>query len=642
MSGIAGIIHFDGRPVGPGQVEAMTAAMHYRGPDGINHWRRGNVALGQCMLRTTPESLEENQPLTNEDESLVLVMDGRVDNFEELRRELLGRGAMLRTRADTELVLRAYDLWGEDCPDRIIGEYVFFIWDARRQRFFAARDAAGTRHFYYHAGNGWFAFASEIKGLLTLPIDRRLNESRLLDYLVPEFDRDDEVGTFYQGILRMPAGHAMSVNAAGPRIWRWWKPGELSEQKFASMEECTDAFMDQLRVAVKCRLRSIKPVGAMLSGGLDSSSIVGLIGKEFRDEVREPLRTFSLIRADRENCPDWNSIRAVLTADPWLHSTIITATKADEVWRDHVKSIAAADDPFACTNGFTYGLIYASARTNGCGVVLDGMAGDVMFYSFADTARFLAQSRKYRQLPALLGAYGRHGFSGALSEVLQTLLADLANRVAPDILRSTVRRRRDERRLDEGDMKLVKTEVARHYLRGKRSLPFRTGQRVKPANDQVAHASHFTKGTISFGHELLCSQSLSHGIEPRSPFSDRRLIEFSIQMPVEAKISIPWYKHVLRAGTAGMLPDSVRWRKDIGGHPGWTFGNRLANAIASGDPGFFDAKDCAEVLGPWVDLQTRDAMQTRFEETRAFDDTQSMFQLAVLTRWLSRNGLVVE
>ena len=118
MSGIAGIIHFDGRPVEPGQVEGMTAAMHYRGPDGINHWRKGNVALGQCMLRTTPESLEETQPLTNEDESLVLVMDGRVDNWEELRRDLLGKGAVLRTRADAELVLRAYEVWGRDCLSR--------------------------------------------------------------------------------------------------------------------------------------------------------------------------------------------------------------------------------------------------------------------------------------------------------------------------------------------------------------------------------------------------------------------------------------------------------------------------------------------------------------------------------------------
>jgi asparagine synthase (glutamine-hydrolysing) len=96
MSGIAGIIHFDGRPVEPGQVEAMTTAMHYRGPDGIHHWHLGNVALGQCMLRTTPESLEKTQPLNNEDETLVLVMDGRVANLEELRRELMGKVALLR------------------------------------------------------------------------------------------------------------------------------------------------------------------------------------------------------------------------------------------------------------------------------------------------------------------------------------------------------------------------------------------------------------------------------------------------------------------------------------------------------------------------------------------------------------------
>ena len=325
----------------------MTAAMVRRGPDGLDHWRKGNVALGQCMLCTTPESLEETQPLTNEEESLVLVLDGRVDNWQELRRELLGKGAELRSRADAELVLRAYEVWGEACPSKIIGEYVFCIWDARKQRLFAARDAAGTRHFYYHQGKGWFGFASEIKGLLALSrVERRLNESRLLDYLVVEFDRDDEVGTFYQGILRMPAGHAMSVTAEGTRVWRWWNPGELTEQRFASLEECTEAFIDQLRVAVKCRLRSVKPVGAMLSGGMDSSAIVGLISKEFRDELREPLRTFSLIREDRENCPDWRSVEQILNADPWLQPTIVTSAKADEVWQTQLQVSSRRTNPF--------------------------------------------------------------------------------------------------------------------------------------------------------------------------------------------------------------------------------------------------------------------------------------------------------
>ena len=137
MSGIAGIIHFDGKPVEPGLIEKMTSAMAHRGPDGINHWVKGSVALGQCMLRTTPESLEEHQPLTNEDESLVLVMDGRVDNWEELRRELLGRGAVLRTRSDAELVLRAYEIWGRDCLAHIDGDFALVIWDAHKQQAFA-------------------------------------------------------------------------------------------------------------------------------------------------------------------------------------------------------------------------------------------------------------------------------------------------------------------------------------------------------------------------------------------------------------------------------------------------------------------------------------------------------------------------
>ena len=127
MSGIAGIIRFDGTPVAPGLVEKMTAALAYRGPDGIHHWARGSVALGQCMLRTTPESLEETQPLANEDASLVLVMDGRVDNWEELRRELLARGARLRSRADAELVLRAYETWGRECLAHIDGDIALVI-----------------------------------------------------------------------------------------------------------------------------------------------------------------------------------------------------------------------------------------------------------------------------------------------------------------------------------------------------------------------------------------------------------------------------------------------------------------------------------------------------------------------------------
>lgn len=638
MSGIAGIFHFDGQPVPPGQIELMTSAMVRRGPDGLRHWRSGPVALGQCMFRTTPQSIEEVQPLVNEDGTLVLVMDGRVDNWEDLRRELLRRGALLRTRTDTELVLRAYEVWGDACVDHLVGECVFFLWDARRQRLFGARDAAGARHFYYCQGKGWFAFASEIKGLLALsPIERRLNESRLLDYLVTEFDRSDEVGTFYKDIFRLPAGHAMEVALRGQRHWRYWNPGHLAENRFSSTQECTEAFMDQLRVAVKCRLRSIKPVGAMLSGGLDSSSIVGLISSEFRSELVQPLRTFSLIREDRENCPDWRAISEILRADPWLQPSIITSAKASEVSQSVLSAIGLADEPFAVANGFTYGLTYEAGRDAGCAVMLDGMAGDALFYDPRSSADIVARRRLYGVLRPLLAAFDNHQIHDGLRYVLLTALKNLV----PDRLRAAARRQHDRRQCGEGDMQVLNAGIARNYLASKRSPLYLAGGRLPEANDQMAHARNFTTGLISFGHEVYGPLALANGVEPRSPFSDRRLIEFAIQMPLSAKLAVPWYKHVLRSGTIGMLPESVRWRPDLGGHPGWDFFDRLAGSLATAQLSGVRHVPIGVALDHLINRPMSAMCPRQHSQSNDFYSEHRAFRLALLSKWVTTHKLVL-
>jgi asparagine synthase (glutamine-hydrolysing) len=638
MSGIAGIIFFDGKPVAPGQVEAMTAAMHSRGPHGINHWRRGNVALGQCMLRTTPESLEETQPLTNEDQSLVLVMDGRVDNYEALRRELLGKGAVLRTRADAELVLRAYEVWGQDCPERIIGEYVFFIWDAQQQRFFGARDAAGTRHFYYHAGNGWFAFASEIKGLLALPqIKRRLNESRMLDYLVVAFDRDDEVGTFYQDILRMPAGHAMTATLRGPRIWRWWQPGELAESRFASLDECTEAFLAQMRIAVKCRLRSIGPVGAMLSGGLDSSSIVGLISKEFRAELPQPLKTFTLIREDRENCPDWLATREMLK-DDWLTPVVLTSAVASEKARSYFDAIQGMDEPLALSAGFTNALVFDAARDNGCNVVLDGMAGDLFFYDLSGSMNAIFRGNTLSHLPGILAAYRRHD---SLRAGLGSVARMSARAVAPDWALATYRKTRDretlrfEQRVDEPGnlLGLLHHETARQFVANKLVSRKTAQDELVHPNDQATHAHRFTTGMLSFAHEVYGQIALSGGVEPRSPFSDRRMIEFAIQMPLEAKLAKHWYKHTLRRSMAQILPADVLWRLNTGGHPGWQFYERLVTATAQNDLGAWNLTRLKDKI-KCVDSSKLSQVWDTYRATRDYGIGYNLLLLVILAEWL--------
>lgn len=641
MSAIAGIVHFDGMPIAPGLIEKMTSAMAQRGPDGIDHRVQGTVAFGQCMLRTTPESLEEQQPLGNEDGSLVLVMDGRVDNFEELRRELLAHGAQLRDRSDAELVLRAYEAWGEDCPDRIIGEFVFFIWDARQRRLFGARDAAGTRHFHYHAGRGWFAFASEIKGLLALErIEPRLNESRLLDYLVEEFDRDDEIGSFYQGIDRMPAGHAMSVTGQGVKTWRYWNPGNLPALTFASLEECTEAFLEQLRVAVKCRLRSIGPVGAMLSGGMDSSSIVGLVSKEFRSELPQPLKTFSLIREDRENCPDWRAIREMLK-DDWLDPVIITSALSSEVCHTYFDNIENLNEPFSLSQGFTDSLVFNAARENGCRVVLDGMAGDLLFYSFDRSMDCILREKKFAQIPALRAAYRRHGFDKGF---WRALAWKSLRSVTPESLRVVYRNLRDRKKLSGGGLgetpgnvlSLLHPEIARQYLATKYAHRQQAAANVKPGNDQGAHARNFTCGLLSFAHEVNGQIALSMGVEPRSPFSDRRVIEFAIRMPLAAKLCVPWYKHLLRNCMAGTLPEEVRWRSDIGNHPGWKFFERLIAEMAQNAPEIWNRPGADGTLASWIDTSMLHRVSGGYFHggDTSLDGNLNLFVLAVLVQWL--------
>jgi len=223
MSGIAGIYNLDGRPVDQALMRAMSKAIAYRGPDGIEYWSDGPVGFVHLMFRTTPESLHEKQPLRNEDGSLCLTLDGRIDNRLELQAELQGRGFCLRDDSDAELVLRSYESWAEESPKRLLGDFAFAIWDANRCLVFCARDHMGAKPLYFYSSSSFFAFSSEVRSLLAIEtIPKRLNESRVVDYLVTELDRDDKHSTFYADVLRLPAGHSLTVSPRKFAMQAYW------------------------------------------------------------------------------------------------------------------------------------------------------------------------------------------------------------------------------------------------------------------------------------------------------------------------------------------------------------------------------------------------------------------------------------
>ncbi|MRD46817.1 hypothetical protein GHT07_05990 [Caenimonas koreensis DSM 17982] len=631
MSAIAGIFNASGRPIEPGHVARMLEPMRRRGPDGASTWHSTTAAMGHCLLRSIPVESDATQPLASAAGDVVLVLDGQVHNRTQLTSALRSAGARLRDTSDAELVLHAYEAWGQACCDRIIGEFAFFIWDGRQQLMFGARDAAGARHFYYHRTPQRLAFASEIRGLLALPdVERRVNSSRMLDFLVDDFDRDDEIGTLYEGIDRLPAGHAMQVDRSGMKTWRYWDPKDLTAAHFTSLEECTREFMAVVDVAVASRLRHTGAVGAMLSGGMDSSTIVGLISGRHRSELCEPLRTYSLALEDRTVCGDWQAVSQILRHDPWLRATAVGSQQGEAFAHKLDAALTDADEPFGVLSAMPYQLLFERAAADGCKLIFDGMAGDTLFYSPEKTLAMAVRQTRLDLAPALVRAFHRHEMFGWGAKQAGR---SIAARLTPAPLRAAWRAREREQRLRSGMLGLLRPGVA-DALVGAREK----AKRQPGPSDIEQHAALFTSGLLSFAQERNGAMAGQFGLETLSPLADRRVIEFAVRMPLAAKLALPWYKHVMRNGTAGLLPDEVRWRRSLEGHPGWNFYEHMQRGLRaqwpSGSPpaGFF------EPVGAWVDLAAVARLWPATNNGLLSHSDDRVLSLAIAAKWLRLNG----
>ena len=278
MSGIAGLFGFNGSSFSPDLISNMTAAMADRGPDGIHHWVSGSVALGHCMLRTTPEAATEHQPLVSHDGHMVLVFDGRIDNRIELRQSLISHGLVLRGQSDAELVLTAYQQWQDDVVEHLLGDFAFVVWNSRRQQMFCARDHFGVKPFYYCISSNYFAFASEEEALLNLPgVSGGPNEDRIASLLAPQFSDVDPGVSWLEDVLKLGSGQTLNVFNNGKIRGRiYWLQEPMEEIDLSSDYEYEEAFREVFYEAVRCRLHSQGSPAVMLSGGIDSASIAGV------------------------------------------------------------------------------------------------------------------------------------------------------------------------------------------------------------------------------------------------------------------------------------------------------------------------------------------------------------------------------
>ncbi len=420
MSAIFGIQHFDGRPVEHLGLERMGRALAHRGPDGSGIWCDGAVGLGHRMLRTTPESLSERLPFTDPSGHFVITGDARLDNRDELIAALGPSAQVSAQSGDTELILAAYRHWGERCPQKLLGDFAFAIWDRKKQSLFCARDHFGVRPFYYYfSPHRTFMFASEVKSLLSLPeVPRELNEVRVGDHLADVFA--DSECTFYRDILRLPPAHYLTVNSEGVRTNCYWALDPSRELQLRSDDEYAEGFRQLFTEAVRSRLRSASPVGSMLSGGLDSSSITcvarGLLANE-----EQRLKTFSTVFDKVPRCDEREYINAVLEMEG-IDSNFIHGDQ-DGPFREIDRIHWHEDQAFYAPNFAMVWNIYKTVRESGVRVLLDGHDGDSVVshgYKYLDelaiAGRWLTFTREARGLskhygdsPAnLLRAYGWH------------------------------------------------------------------------------------------------------------------------------------------------------------------------------------------------------------------------------------------
>ena len=558
MSGIAGIIHFDGRPVEPGQVEAMTAAMHYRGPDGINHWRRSNVALGQCMLRTTPESLEEIQPLTNEDESLVLVMDGRVDNWEELRRELLGKGAALRTRADAELVLRAYEAWGRDCLPHIDGDFALVIWDARQQEAFCARDRMGNKPFTWHWTGTTLYFASEQQAILRQPsVAQVLNEGMVAEYLAAQWFSNSE--TLWQGILRLDAAHTMVVKPSGPAPSRYWAPDLQASLSFRSDKECAEHYRALLFDVVRRLSRSTHPIACEVSGGLDSSAIFA-VAENLRRQGQLPAPGLEGYTLDFSGDPDADEIDYCRAVGAHLGKSIheITPSHVPLSWYQDV-ALQHQDFP-DFPNGGAMGLPIAErVRADGGLVLLNGLGGDQWLCGSEACYAEAIAGRRGRELLNILGDdIHAAGLRTTLWRLLRHGIVPLLPKQAQQTLRSGYVRLRRSGTQDDQQAWLAEPMLARIQARQQaHRQPFSSEVRRLGQSHQLACLYDAYQMLAIEMAERLYAQG---GLEMRQPFWNARMVEFALATPERSRLRGNEDKWLHRCAMQGLLPENVLQR----------------------------------------------------------------------------------
>ena len=538
---------------------ARIAAVAHRGPDGEG-WREftspaGPVALGHRRLAIIDTSRCGLQPMAGTDGREHLVFNGEIYNYLELRRDLERLGHRFATGTDSEVLLASYREWGPACLDRFLGMFAFAIWDEGDSRLFVARDRFGMKPLYWAGTAAGVAIASEIKQLVGLPgLSGRINPARVRDFLAAGLaDHSDE--TLFDGVRQLRPGECVTIDASRfpldavrPRRWYAIPPhGTLD----ISAEEAAERFRELLTASVRLHLRSDVPLGSCLSGGLDSSAIVGIARALGADRLRTVSAVYPGAAVDERPFMD-AVVAACGTVPHWVHP------RPDDVFGLASEVTWHQDEPFGSTSVLAQHLVFAEARRAGVTVMLDGQGADEQLAGYHGAYAFhlrhlLGRARFGEAFRTVTERRSVHGAS------LGGQLARLGATYLPPGLEAAARRWRDGN---------GRSWLDGEALRGLPALPngLDMASAVAGLPRATDVASLCTVLTFSANLQTLLHwedrNSMAFGIEARVPFLDHRLVEFSLALGNRHKIAGTETKRVLRRAVADVVPPSVLARRD--------------------------------------------------------------------------------
>ena len=602
MCGIAGLISFRS-PSGVDLIAKMTDMLKPRGPDDegyiatytqqqplkvsvlfgddstVKNGLRidqfiapANLYLGHRRLAILDLSQAGHQPMQLGNH-LWIIYNGEIYNYVELRQELQKLGHDFITRTDTEVILAAYEQWGEECVKRFNGDWAFCILDLRRRVLFLSRDRYGIKPLYFFSDQNHFAFASEIKSLLTLPfVNRSLSREKAIHYLVL-FCLDHTEGTFYDAISQLRPGHNMLVDL---------QTGQTKIYPHYTLSYCADLityddrkakeYAYQVREllfdAVRLRLRADVPIGTCLSGGIDSSAIVAIVAKLLgANGIAARQKTFTA------------SFPGHPIDESRFATVVLNHTRAEGHFIYPSKEMCIAelatlldhhDEPFGGSAIYAQWAVMCEASRH-VKVVLDGQGGDEVFAGYRDyrlsyLANLLARRRGSELLSELWwSAKLSGGLKGAVEEVKLMLFFVLSHSFKLAVYR---RRYRDQ-------LELARNQIG---LNGQNGFSHLDRKFAPNANELLFHYM----ATYSLPHLLKYEDrnSMAHSIEARVPFADHRLVDYVFAIPASYKIHQGWTKWLLRLAVKDLLPPEIVWRKDKMGFatPPWISREEVWNA----------------------------------------------------------------